>query len=152
MHENDMKKLLSFYRYLKNENRQLLREIDQICQEKIHEDMTYALVYLDVYDPRIDMRRICAATDDIVFLYGLTSMIERGLDLIRRFVPKKGEIYSNIIYKYFCGVTRRTDEEVIDILPDWISRRQYYREKNEAIRWMGYHFFEVVVPQVKKGS
>ena len=150
LHENDMKKLLTFYRYLKNENLQYLREMDQICQEKIREDMTYALVYLNVYDPRVDMRRMCAAMDDVVFLYGLTSMIERGLDLIRRFVPKKGEMYSNIIHEYFCGDTRRTDEEVIDILPEWISRRQYYREKREAIRWMGYYFFEVVLPSERE--
>lgn len=93
------------------------------------------------------MRRMCAAMEDVVFLYGLTSMIERGLDLIRRFVPKKGEMYSNIIREYFCSDIRRTDEEVMDVLPEWISRRQYYREKREAIRWMGYYFFEVVVSQ-----
>lgn len=149
MHESDMKKLLTFYRHLKNENRQFLYEMDQVCHEKIREDMAYALVYLDVYDPRVDMRRMCAAMDDVVFLYGLTDMIERGLNLIQRLVPKKGEIYSNIIREYFCGDTRRTDEEVIDILPEWISRRQYYREKREAIRWMGYYFFEVVVPVLR---
>ncbi len=150
LHENDMKKLLNFYRHLKNENRQYLREMDQVCQEKIREDMAYALVYLNAYDPRVDMRRMCAAMDDVVFLYGLTGMIERGLDLIRRFVPKKGSLYSNIIREYFCGATRITDEEVMDVLPEWISRRQYYREKREAIRWMGYYFFEVVVPVVQK--
>lgn len=146
LHENDMKKLLSFYRHLKNENMQYLREMDQICQENIREDMTYALVYLNVYDPRVDMRRMCAAMDDVVFLYGLTGMIESGLDLIRRFVPRKGKLYSDIIHEYFCSNQRKTDEEVIDVLPEWISRRQYYREKREAIRWMGYYFFEIVVP------
>ena len=150
LHENDMKKLLSFYRHLKNENRQCLREMDQICHEKICEDMAYALVYLDVYDPRVDMRRMCAAMDDVGFLYGLSGMIERGLVLVRRFVPKKGKIYSDIIHEYFCGDTRRTDEEVIDILPEWISRRQYYREKREAIRWMGLFFFEVVIPRMRR--
>ena len=79
-------------------------------------------------------------------------MIKRGLDLIRRFVPKKGEMYSNIIHEYFCGDQKITDEEVMDVLPDWISRRQYYREKKEAIRWRGYYFFEMVVPQERKKS
>jgi len=40
----------------------------------------------------------------------------------------------------------------MDALPDWISRRQYYHEKKEAIRWMGYYFFEMVVLQVRKKS
>ena len=90
MHENDMKKLLTFYRHLKNENRQYLNEMNQVCQEMIREDMTHALVYLNVYDSRIDMRRMCTVMDDVVFFYGLIGMIERGIDLIRRFVPKKG--------------------------------------------------------------
>lgn len=148
MHENDMKKLLTFYRHLKNKNRQFLEEVDQECREQIMEGMAYALEYLDIYDPRVDMKKLCAAMDDVVFLYGLSDMIEKGLALVRCLVPKKGKLYNSIIRGYFCNAEEKSDEEVIDMLPEYISRRQYYREKKEAIRWMGYYFYEVVVPIV----
>lgn len=150
LHENDMKKLLSFYRHLKNENRQLLEEIDLECQEQIRESMIYALDYLETYDSRVDMKRLCAAMDDVVFLYGLSDMIEKSLALVRCLVPKKGNLYNSIIRGYFCNAEEKSDEEVIDMLPEYISRRQYYREKKEAIRWMGYYFYEVVVPQMSR--
>ena len=152
LHEKDMKKLLCFYRKLLKENKQFLDEIDLECREQFRENMAYALEYLSIYDQRVDMRRMCAAMDDVVFLYGLTDMIENGIELVRCFNLKKGKVYGEIIRRYFCGNTVNTDEEVIDMLSNWISRRQYYREKKEAIRWMGYYFFEVVVPQVRLGG
>lgn len=103
-----------------------------------------------LYDKRVDMRRMCAAMDDLVFLYGLSDMIERGIELIRCFNPKKGKIYGEIIRRYFCSEVGNTDEDVIDMLSEWIRRRQYYREKKEAIRWMGYYFFEVILPEMRK--
>lgn len=150
LHENDMKKLLSFYRHLKNENRQFLEEVDQECRDQIREGMAYALEYLDIYDPRVDMKKLCTAMDDVVFLYGLSDMIDRCLALVRCFVPTKGNLYNNIIRGYFCSTEEKSDDEVIGMLPEFISRRQYYREKKEAIRWTGYYFFEVVVPEMKR--
>ena len=152
LHEQDMKRLLCFYRKLIRENKQFLDEADMECREQLHENMEYALKYLDIYDQRVDMRRMCTAMDDLVFLYGLSNMIEKGIELIRCFNPKKGKIYGEIIRRYFCSDEGNTDEDVIDMLSEWISRRQYYREKKDAIRWMGYYFFEVVVPQMKNGS
>ena len=152
-HEKNMRKLLTFYRDLieeNEENEQVLEEIDQECQAQINEDLAYALQFLNVYDPRINLRRLSAAVDDTVFLYGLSDMLARGLALVRYFVPKKGELYSDIIREYFCRNVRNTDEIIIEMLPD-ISRRQYYREKKRAIRLMGYYFYEIVVPQVRSG-
>ena len=149
-HEKNMRKLLTFYRDLIEENEQVLEEIDQECQIQINEDLAYALQFLNVYDPRINLRRLSAAVDDTVFLYGLSDMLARGLALVRYFVPKKGELYSDIIREYFCRNVRNTDEIIIEMLPN-ISRRQYYREKKRAIRLMGYYFYEIVVPQVRSG-
>jgi len=148
-HEKDMKKLLYFYRALLKENKQFLDAFDLECREQIHDTMAYALEYLDVYDQRVDMRRMCAAMDNLVFLYGLYDMIEKGIELIRCFNPKKGKIYGEIIRRYFCSNVGNSVEDVMDMLSKWISRRQYYREKKEAIRWMGY-FFEVVIPEMKE--
>ena len=150
-HEKNMKKLLRFYRKLIEESEQAVEEIDQQCQDQINQDMAYALQYLEVCDIGVDMKRLSAAMNDVVFLYGLTDMMERGLALVRKFVPDKGEIYSMIIRNYFFSSSDVTDEDVMDMLPGMISRRQYYREKKEAIRMMGYYFFEMVIPQMQKG-
>ena len=63
----------------------------------------------------------------------------------------KGKFYSIIIRNYFFSSCDVTDEDVMEKLPGMISRRQYYREKKEAIRMMGYYFFEMVIPQMQKG-
>ena len=144
-----MKKLLRFYRKLIDESVQAVKEIDQQCQDQINQDMAYALQYLEVCDIGVDLKRLSAAMNDFVFLYGLTEMLERGLAIVRYFVPKKGELYSDIIREYFCRNVRNTDEIIIEMLPN-ISRRQYYREKKRAIRLMGYYFYEIVVPQMQK--
>lgn len=150
-HEKNMKKLLRFYRKLIEESEQAVEEIDQQCQDQINQDMAYALQYLEVCDIGVDMKRLSAAMNDVVFLYGLSDMLERGLALVRRFVPDKGEIYSIIIRNYFFSSCDVTDEDVMEKLPGMISRRQYYREKKEAIRMMGYYFFEMVIPQMRRG-
>ena len=149
-HERDMKRLLLFYRELKRENEQVLYELDQECQEQISADMAYALKFLSEYDGRVDMRRLCNAMDDAVFLYGLTAIMEKALVLVRHCAPKKGELYYEIVRECFCSNVRRTDECVMEMLPGWISRRQYYRDKKDAVRLMGYYFFEIVIPRVQK--
>ena len=67
------------------------------------------------------------------------------------FVRKKGELYSTILRYYFCSNIRYSDEDVIELLSGGISRRQYDREKKEAIRFMGYYFYEIVAPQIRNG-
>lgn len=150
-HEKDMKKLLLIYRDLIDENEQILDEINQECQVQINEDMAYALQFLNIYDRRVNMRKLSSAMDDTLFLYGLSDMLARGLALVRYFVPKKGELYSTILRYYFCSNIRYSDEDVIELLSGGISRRQYYREKKEAIRFMGYYFYEIVAPQIRNG-
>ena len=149
-HEIDMRELLYLYRSLVKKNALVTEEIEQECQELINQDMAYAIQFLDVYDVRFDMKRLSAAMDDMVFLYGLSDLLERGLALVRNLVPIKGRIYSEIIRGYFFGNTGNTDEIVMEKIPGEISRRQYYREKKEAIRMMGYYFYEVVIPQIRR--
>ena len=42
--------------------------------------------------------------DDLVFIYGVTDLIERGMMLTKYFVPKKGKLYYDIIHRYFVSV------------------------------------------------
>lgn len=150
-HKKTMKKLFRFYRKLIEESEQAVEETDQQCQDQINQDMAYALQYLDVCDIGVAMKRLSAAMKDVVFLYGLTDMMERGLVFVRRFVLDKREIYSMIIRSYFFSSSDVTDKDVMEKLPGMISRRQYYREKKETIRVMGYYFFEMVIPQMQRG-
>lgn len=151
-HENVMREILYLYKDLVKENKVDVEEIEQECREMINRDMAYAIKFLDDFDVRIDIKRLSAAMDDMVFLYGLSDMLERGLVLVRNLVPDKGKIYSEILRGYFFGNSRNTDEKVMEKLPGEISRRQYYREKKEAIRMMGYYFFEVVIPQIHRAG
>ena len=116
----------------------------------IKQDMEYAIRFLDDYDVRVDMKWLSATMDDMVFLYALTYLLERGMVLVRNLVAVKGKIYSEILHGYFFGDSRNTDEKVMESIPGEISRRQYYREKKEAIRVMGNYFFEVVIPQIHR--
>lgn len=151
-HESVMREILYLYKSLVKENKTVIEEIEQECQEMIKRDMAYAIKFLHEYDSRVDMKRLCATMDDMVFLYGLTYMLERGLMLVRNLVPVKGKIYSEILRGYFFGGSRNTDEKVMESIPGEISRRQYYREKKEAVRVMGYYFFEVVIPQIYRAG
>lgn len=151
-HEDDMRDLLYFYRNLVGENQLVTQEIEQECQEMINQDMAYAIQFLGVYDIQLDMKRLKAAMDDMVFLYGLSDLLERGLALVRNLVPIKGKMYSEILRGYFFSNKRCTDEKVMEEITGVISRRQYYREKKEAIRMMGYYFYEMVIPQIKRDS
>lgn len=151
-HESVMREILYLYKSLVKANKTVIGEIEQECQEMIKRDMAYAIKFLDEYDSRVDMKRLCATMDDMVFLYGLTYLLERGLVLVRNLVPVKGKIYSEILHEYFFGGSRNTDEKVMERIPGEISRRQYYREKKEAIRVMGYYFFEVVIPQIHRAG
>lgn len=151
-HEEVMREILYLYKSLVKENKVAVEEIEQECRQMVNRDMAYAIKFIDDYDVRLDMKRLSAAMDDMVFLYGLSDLLERGLVLVRNLVPEKGRLYAEILRGYFFDNSRNTDEKVLDILPGEISRRQYYREKKAAIRIMGYYFFEVVIPQLHRES
>ena len=56
------------------------------------------------------------------------------------------------IWNYFFSSGDVTDEDVMETLLGMISRRQYYREKKEAMRMMGYYFFKMAIPQMQEES
>ena len=51
-HYTDIKELMTSYQKLILENQIVLEELDMECQEKINEDMAYALSYLSIYNNR----------------------------------------------------------------------------------------------------
>jgi glycerate-2-kinase len=58
-HYDDMKELMTKYQKLILENQVVLEELEAECQEKINEDMAYALHYMDIYKKQLDVVKIC---------------------------------------------------------------------------------------------
>ena len=50
-----IKELMNNYQDLILENQMVLDELEQECQEKINENMAYALQYMDSYDYRMNL-------------------------------------------------------------------------------------------------
>ena len=53
-----MKALMNNYQDLILENQMVLDELEQECQEKINENMAYALQYMDAYDYRMNLGKL----------------------------------------------------------------------------------------------
>ena len=140
-----IKELMNNYQELVAENRMVLEELEQECQEMINENMAYALQYMEVYDYRMDIRRLRREMNNVMLIYGLCDMVHRAMALLKFNVPFHGEEYYEIIYACFCRSRKAPDTEVM--LEIGMSRATFYRRKKEALRHLGYYFFEIVVPQ-----
>lgn len=97
-----IKELMNNYQDLILENQMVLDELEQECQEKINENMAYALQYMDSYDYRMNLGKLKKEVNNIILIYGLCDMVNRA---------------------------------------------SFYRKKKAALRYLGYYFFEIVVPQ-----
>lgn len=53
-----IKALMNNYQDLILENQMVLDELEQECQEKINENMAYALQYMDAYDYRMNLGKL----------------------------------------------------------------------------------------------
>ena len=58
-HYTDIKELMTSYQKLILENQVVLEELDMECQEKINEDMAYALSYLSIYNNQLNVPKMC---------------------------------------------------------------------------------------------
>ena len=117
-----MKALMNNYQDLILENQMVLDELEQECQEKINENMAYALQYMDAYDYRMNLGT-----------------------LVKYFTPNFGTEYYDVLYGCFCRHRKMTDMEIM--LELGMSRASFYRKKKVVLRYLGYYFFEIVVPQ-----
>ena len=141
-----MKELLGTYQKLILENQMVLIELEQECQDKLNEDMAYALQYMSVYDYRIDVVRLRREMDNLMSIYGLSDMVYRALVLMKYYAPKGPEL-SEIIHNCFCSNMQKTDIEVQIELG--YAKTKFYAMKKRAVRYMGFYFYEVVLPQAK---
>ena len=82
-----MKALMNNYQDLILENQMVLDELEQECQEKINENMAYALQYMDAYDYRMNLGKLKKEVNNIILIYGLCDMVNRAMTLVKYFTP-----------------------------------------------------------------
>ena len=104
-----------------------------------------ALQYMDAYDYRMNLGKLKKEVNNIILIYGLCDMVNRAMTLVKYFTPNFGTEYYDVLYGCFCRHRKMTDMEIM--LELGMSRANFYRKKKAALRYLGYYFFEIVVPQ-----
>jgi len=145
-HYTDIKELMTSYQKLILENQIVLEELDMECQEKINEDMAYALSYLSIYNNQLNVPKMQREMNNLMIIYGLSDMIYRGMTLVKFYAPN-GVMLSEILHSCFCSHYNKTDVEVQQELG--IGRTSFYKMKKQALGYLGFYFYEIVVPQAK---
>lgn len=140
-----IKTLMSDYQDLILENQMVLEELEQECQDKINENMAYALQYMDVYDYRMHIGHLKKEMNNVILIYGLCDMVHRAMTLVKYFTPNFGEEYYDVLYGCYYRSRKAVDVDIMIELG--MSRATFYRKKKAALRYLGYYFFEIVVPQ-----
>ena len=115
-------------------------------QKLINEDMAYALSYLDIYGKQLNVTKLRHEMNNLMIIYGLSDMVYRGITLVKYYAPD-GVTLSEIIHSCFCSHYNKTDVEVQQELG--IGRTSFYKMKKQALRYLGFYFYEIVVPQAK---
>ena len=123
-----------------------IKELDMECQEKINEDMAYALSYLSIYNNQLNVPKMHREMNNLMIIYGLSDMIYRGMTLVKFYAPN-GVMLSEILHSCFCSHYNKTDVEVQQELG--IGRTSFYKMKKQALGYLGFYFYEIVVPQAK---
>ena len=145
-HYTDIKELMTSYQKLILENQIVLEELNMECQEKINEDMAYALSYLSIYNNQLNVPKMHREMNNLMIIYGLSDMIYRGMTLVKFYAPN-GVMLSEILHSCFCSHYNKTDVEVQQELG--IGRTSFYKMKKQALGYLGFYFYEIVVPQAK---
>ena len=145
-HYTDIKELMTSYQKLILENQIVLEELDMECQEKINEDMAYALSYLSIYNNQLNVPKMHREMNNLMIIYGLSDMIYRGMTLVKFYAPN-GVMLSEILHSCFCSHYNKTDVEVQQELG--IGRTSFYKMKKQALGYLGFYFYEIVVSQAK---
>ena len=124
----------------------MLEELDMECQEKINEDMAYALSYLSIYSNQLNVPKMRREMNNLMSIYGLSDMIYRGMTLVKFYAPND-VMLSEILHFCFCSYYNKTDVEVQQELG--IGRTSFYKMKKQVLGYLGFYFYEIVVPQAK---
>ena len=108
--------------------------------------MAYALSYLSIYNNQLNVPKMHREMNNLMIIYGLSDMIYRGMTLVKFYAPN-GVMLSEILHSCFCSHYNKTDVEVQQELG--IGRTSFYKMKKQALGYLGFYFYEIVVPQAK---
>jgi hypothetical protein len=146
IHYDDIRSLMNKYHKLILENRKVLMELEYECMEKINLDMAYALQYIDIYRRRVNTFKMNREMHNLMMIYSLTSLIRKGITLVKYYAPHGDEL-SKIIEYCFCSRSDMSDTEIFQELG--LGKTHFYKVKKEALGYLGFFFYEIVVPQAK---
>ena len=115
-HYTDIKELMTNYQKLILENQMVLEELEMECQEKINEDMAYALSYLSIFNHQLDVAKMHREMNNLM-IYGLSDMIYRGMTLVKFYAPN-GVVLSEILHSW---LFRKIIKIYRDVPQCWIA-------------------------------
>ena len=107
---------------------------------------TLELSYLSIYNNQLNVPKMHREMNNLMIIYGLSDMIYRGMTLVKFYAPN-GVMLSEILHSCFCSHYNKTDVEVQQELG--IGRTSFYKMKKQALGYLGFYFYEIVVPQAK---
>ena len=126
------------------------RTVDEIRRRfgyfSIQRAAMYALSYLSIYNNQLNVPKMHREMNNLMIIYGLSDMIYRGMTLVKFYAPN-GVMLSEILHSCFCSHYNKTDVEVQQELG--IGRTSFYKMKKQALGYLGFYFYEIVVPQAK---
>ena len=102
--------------------------------------------YLSIYNNQLNVPKMHREMNNLMIIYGLSDMIYRGMTLVKFYAPN-GVMLSEILHSCFCSHYNKTDVEVQQELG--IGRTSFYKMKKQALGYLGFYFYEIVVPQAK---
>ena len=124
---------------------EVLLVCDQHLAGVVLDRFGHALQYMDAYDYRMNLGKLKKEVNNIILIYGLCDMVNRAMTLVKYFTPNFGTEYYDVLYSCFCRHRKMADMEIM--LELGMSRANFYRKKKAVLRYLGYYFFEIVVPQ-----
>ena len=104
-----------------------------------------ATVDLDAVFGELHIGHLKKEMNNVILIYGLCDMVHRAMTLVKYFTPNFGEEYYDVLYGCYCRSRKAADVDIMIELG--MSRATFYRKKKAALRYLGYYFFEIVVPQ-----
>ncbi len=114
------------------------------CQEKINEDLVYALSYPDIYGKKLHVAELKHEMNNMMVIYWLSDKIYRGITLVK-YYAHQGVTFSEIIHLCFCSHYYKTDVEVQQELG--IGQTSFYKLKKLKLQYMEFYFYDIVVLQ-----
>ena len=143
-HEKEMKSFFRRYGEMLQNSQLDIHELDEECHEMINESLDYALTYLFDWDYRINVPKLKKEVHRLMDLKCLCDLVSRARILTKYYAPN-GVVLEELIYRRYCSNIVRTDVEVWQEMG--FSRSVYYEKKKTALQYMGFFFFEIVIPQ-----